>query len=115
MEVSRVWRHNPVGECMPEVGAPMNEHDRRCRRWLQISLRSLFLLTLLVAAYFAGYNTATRQGERALKAEREARELLGRTLTQGTRERIRLENRLLAIELDGRSPNWRELLDPPNR
>jgi hypothetical protein len=43
------------------------------RRWFQISLKSLFLLTLLVAAYFAGYRTALRQAEDAQAAEREAR------------------------------------------
>jgi hypothetical protein len=43
------------------------------RRWFQLSLKSLFLLTLLVAAYFAGYRTAVRQAEDAQAAEREAR------------------------------------------
>jgi hypothetical protein len=46
---------------------------RRGHRWLQLSLRSLFLLTLIVAAYFAGYRTAVRQAEDAQAAEREAR------------------------------------------
>jgi hypothetical protein len=46
---------------------------RRGHRWLQLSLRSLFLLTLIVAAYFAGYRTALRQAEDAQAAEREAR------------------------------------------
>jgi thioredoxin-related protein len=38
--------------------------DTRRWRWFQVSLRSLFGLTLLVAAYFAGYVTATKQGTR---------------------------------------------------
>ena len=49
----------------------MNETNRRNgRRWFQVSLRSIFLLMLIVAAYFAGYHTAVLQAERA---EQEAR------------------------------------------
>jgi len=44
------------------------------RRWFQVSLRSLFLLTLVAAAYFAGYREATRKAEQAHKAELQARE-----------------------------------------
>jgi hypothetical protein len=43
------------------------------RRWFQLSLRSIFLLMLVVAAYFAGYRTAVRQAEQAQQAEQEAR------------------------------------------
>jgi cell division protein FtsL len=43
------------------------------RRWFQLSLKSLFLLTLVVAAFFAGYTLATKQAERQLRqAEQEA-------------------------------------------
>jgi hypothetical protein len=35
----------------------------RSRRWFQLSLKSLFLLTLLVATFFAGYAVATKQAE----------------------------------------------------
>jgi hypothetical protein len=93
------------------------------RRWFQLSLRSLFLLTLLVAAYFAGYRTAVRQAENAQAAEREARlqaerEAAARKAEQEanfrfylgifrltgkarptTMEMIRIENRLLAMGL----------------
>lgn len=31
--------------------------DHRTRRWFQLSLKSLFLLTLVVAAFFAGART----------------------------------------------------------
>jgi hypothetical protein len=48
--------------------------ERRARRWFQLSLKSLFLLTLVVAAFFAGYSLATRQAEGTVRAEREARE-----------------------------------------
>jgi hypothetical protein len=33
--------------------------DRRSRRWFPLSLKSLFLLTLLAATFFAGYALAT--------------------------------------------------------
>jgi hypothetical protein len=43
------------------------------RRWFQVSLKSLFLLTLLVATFFAGYTLATKQAEAARRrAEAEA-------------------------------------------
>jgi hypothetical protein len=45
----------------------------RSRRWFQLSLKSLFLLTLLVATFFAGYSLAIRHGEDAMRVEREAR------------------------------------------
>jgi hypothetical protein len=38
--------------------------DHRCRRSFQVSLKSLFLLTLVVAAFFAGYSLANKQAER---------------------------------------------------
>lgn len=38
--------------------------DSTRRRWFQFTLRSLFGVTLLIAAYFAGYVTATKQGAR---------------------------------------------------
>jgi predicted negative regulator of RcsB-dependent stress response len=33
------------------------------RRWRQLSLKSLFLLVLLAATFFAGYSLATKQAE----------------------------------------------------
>ena len=45
---------------------------RSCR-WFQLSLKSLFLLTLVVAAFFAGYSLATKRGGEAMRAEQEAR------------------------------------------
>ena len=96
----------------------MNERDQRYRRrWFQISLRSLFLLTLIVAAYFAGYRTAVRQAEQTQRTEREARHQAERetrellTLTLTATEQTRLENRLLAMELDRTAPNWRSVFD----
>ena len=43
------------------------------RRWFQLSLRSIFLLTLIVASFFAGYHTAVRRAEDAQAVEREER------------------------------------------
>jgi hypothetical protein len=42
--------------------------DRTPRRWLMFSLRSLFLLVLVVAAYFAGWRSATWTAEREKEA-----------------------------------------------
>ncbi len=49
----------------------MTEHRSR---WFQLSLKSLFLLVLLVATFFAGYSLATRHAAEAVQAEREARQ-----------------------------------------
>jgi hypothetical protein len=46
----------------------MSNHSRR---WFQMSLKSLFLLVLLVATFFADYTLATKQAE----AERQQAEL----------------------------------------
>ena len=46
---------------------------RRSRRWFQLSLKSLFLLTLLVATFFAAYGLATKRDEESVRSEREAR------------------------------------------
>ena len=43
------------------------------RRWFQLSLKSLFLVTLLVATFFAGYTLRGKQDEETVRAEREAR------------------------------------------
>jgi len=37
--------------------------SHRSPRWFQLSLKSLFLLTLFVATFFAGYPLATKQAE----------------------------------------------------
>ncbi len=45
----------------------------RTGRWFQLSLKSLFLLTLAVAIFFAGYSLAVKQAEDAIQVERAAR------------------------------------------
>src|SRR5207248_832733 len=63
--------------------------DHRTRRWFQLSLKSLFLLTLLVATFCAGYTLATRQMEEGLRTERATRE-------KAEVDRMRLELEVLA-------------------
>jgi len=50
------------------------QSQKRQRRWFQLSLKSLFLLTLVVAAYFAGYRMAMRKAQLAQEAEHTARQ-----------------------------------------
>jgi hypothetical protein len=59
---------------LPTTPEASNSTTTRSRRWFQLSLKSLFGLTLLVATFFAGYSLATKQAEVRLRAEREARE-----------------------------------------
>ena len=47
----------------------------RSRRWFQLSLKSLFLLVLLMATFLAGYSLATKHADEAMRAEHEARRL----------------------------------------
>ena len=44
-----------------------SHHHRR--RWFQISLRAIFLLMLVIAAYLAGMRTSLRQAEQAERAQ----------------------------------------------
>src|SRR5438309_10237097 len=60
---------------------------RRSRRWCQLSLKSLFLLTLIVAAFFAGYSLATKQAE----AERRRAELAAQRAADESRLRAEAE------------------------
>ena len=63
----------------------MVDHGKRpLRRWTQFSLRSLLILTLVVASFLAGRLSVQRELERARVAERDA---VGQCLL----ERIRLE------------------------
>ena len=53
----------------------MTEH--RSRRWFQLSLKSLFLLVLLVATFLGGYTLATKRAEaERRRAEWEAQRAL---------------------------------------
>jgi hypothetical protein len=47
--------------------------NHRTRRWFQWSLKSLFLVVLLVATFFAGYSLAERRAQEAMRAEQEGR------------------------------------------
>jgi hypothetical protein len=61
--------------------------DRRSRRWFQLSLKSLFLLVLVVAAFFAGQSLATKRADEAIRAEREARRAAEEAARQAEAER----------------------------
>lgn len=63
----------------------MVDHGKRpLRRWTQFSLRSLLILTLVVASFLAGRLSVQRELERARVAERDA-------VGKYHDERIRLE------------------------
>jgi hypothetical protein len=72
--------------------------DHRSRRWFQLSLRSLFLLTLVVAAFFAGYALSARHAEEALRAEQEARQRAEETAQQA--ELARQKERRLRVRAE---------------
>lgn len=59
------------------------------RRWFQVSLRSLFLLTLLVATFFAGYALRGKQDEAERRTADELRLNAERELQQ---KRAEFEN-----------------------
>jgi hypothetical protein len=44
------------------------------RRWFQVSLKMLFVLTLVVAAFFGGFRVAERRAEKAIREAQEAAE-----------------------------------------
>ena len=46
------------------------------RRWFQLSLRSLFLLTLVVAVFCTGYSLGERKAQREAQRSEEARKRL---------------------------------------
>src|SRR5262245_43717988 len=68
--------------------------------WFQLSLKSLFLLILLVATFFAGYSLRAKQeaAERQ-RAEAEARRAIEAQL-ESERVQIRRENELLQAEIE---------------
>src|SRR5262249_3911148 len=70
------------------------------RRWFQLSLKSLFALTLLVATFLAGYTLRAKQeaAERE-RAEAEARRAIKAQL-ESERGQIRQENELLQAEIE---------------
>jgi hypothetical protein len=48
--------------------------SRPSRRWFQVSLTTLFVLTFGVAMFFAGWGVAQRRAERAIRQAREETE-----------------------------------------
>ena len=61
------------------------------RRWFQLSLRSLFLLTLLVATFFARYSLAEHRAEASLRAADDRRIRAERELSE---VRVELEKEI---------------------
>jgi hypothetical protein len=74
--------------------------DHRSRRWFQLSLKSLFLLTLVVAAFFGGYSLAQRRTEDAMRAEQKARALAEEAARQAETEAKRLDAERLGAVID---------------
>jgi len=73
--------------------------NRRSRRWFQVSLKSLFLLMLVVGAFFAGYSLAAKQAEDAIRAEQEARRAAEETARQAIIQRLNLSDLEGTIDL----------------
>jgi hypothetical protein len=77
--------------------------ERRSCRWFQLSLRSLFLLVLLVATFFAGYSLATKHAKETVREAREgqarAEEAARQAELQRQAERDRNATDLSAIRI----------------
>jgi hypothetical protein len=68
--------------------------------WFRFTLKSLFLLVLLVATFFAGYVLATRHADETVRAEREARRQAEDTARHAEAEAKRLDAERLAAVID---------------
>jgi hypothetical protein len=60
-------------------------------RWFQVSLKSLFLLTLLAAAFFAGWSMEERRAKQAIQDARDVAEAAQQQVAQARAERMALE------------------------
>jgi hypothetical protein len=91
--------------------------DHHSRRWFQLSLKSLFLLTLLVATFFAGYALRAKQeaAERQ-RAEAEAQRALDESRLKLAEERQQVEAGMSAIRqfIKSRQPPLDEPSAPPS-
>jgi hypothetical protein len=119
LSTSRGERHPPLcGGATIQPPILMDQvNRRRGHRWFQLSLRSLFLLTLLVAAYFAGYRTALHQAEDAQAAQREARLSAERAAAEALKEtqKLRVRYRYLQAVANYRAVQaQRVTVDVPN-
>src|SRR5437867_11235128 len=81
-------------------GDPMTHQAPR--RWLRFSLRSLFVLVLVVAAYFAGWRSATwtaeREKEEAVRKAVEELQAARERMAQESESTVFLGQRFLKIE-----------------
>src|SRR5438874_1482413 len=64
----------------------MNSSASAPARWFQLSLKSLFLFTLVVAAFFGGWAIAERQADRSIREAHEAADVARRHEEQVRRE-----------------------------
>jgi hypothetical protein len=60
-------------------------------RWFQMNLKTLFVLTLVVAAFFAGWSLSQRQVDSAIRDAQEAADVARRQELQARMELYRLE------------------------
>jgi outer membrane lipoprotein-sorting protein len=89
------------------------------RRMLQLSLKSLFLLTLVVAAFFAGYSLGARNTEEAAQREEAALKKARDFSTYATKCEGAVSAMQYAIEQAGYGAFWtgdltRVLIRAPN-
>lgn len=62
-------------------------NPRHDRRWYQFGLKSLFLLTLIVAVFFAGFLQGERRAEREALRREQAQEELRKLAADAQRAR----------------------------
>jgi hypothetical protein len=83
--------------------------DHRSRRWFQLTLKSLFLLTLLVATYFAGFVMSQKLAE---KERREAEEIAGAEL-EAARTAAELSDVRISLNIGSVTPMDHRFREPP--
>jgi cell division protein FtsB len=81
----------------------MNETPPKSRRrWLQFSLKTMFVVMIFAAGYSAGIGTFIRRAQRlqqeAISAEQAARKAAEQSRMQAERERLRAEIALNSLE-----------------
>jgi hypothetical protein len=88
----------------------MNQSSQKPRRrWLQFSLKTLFVVTIFAAGYFAGAGTFIRRAQQlqqdAISAEQAARNAEARARLQAEQQRMLAESALNSLKAGHDSPN----------
>ena len=83
--------------------------DGRSSGWFQLSLKSLFMLTLVIAAFFAGYSLAERRAGDALRAAREAQLLAEKSARQNAADSQRLH---ALFRSENEVKVWQDIVHP---